>query len=70
MCTEIDKLYSELGDLHYKLCMEHNKRASVLMDQECRGEDRDGEVEFIRIKLNEATGCINEALAALRKIKE
>lgn len=68
MSVEIDNIYSDLGDIHYKLCMKHNILASRLMEQDCRGEKRDVELEAKRVRINEVTSKINDALSALREV--
>jgi hypothetical protein len=68
MSLQMDKLYSDLGDVHYKLCMEHNKCASYLMSQDCSGEKRDIMLDAKRKSISEATTKINEALALIRNL--
>lgn len=65
MSDVIDKAYSDLGDIHYKLCMEHNRCASKLMEQDCSSEARDEVLNAKRIILNAALGKLQETMTLL-----
>lgn len=69
MCTtNIDSIYSDLNDLQYRLCMEHNRYADKIMEHKVFGSELEEALVEKRLVLDAAIAKINEASALLRSM--